>query len=351
MNTRLLPLLLSLILLLPLLPSTGFAQEKPVFSINGSDTISILDVKMGEETAVTIEGSHLMDVFGFELRVAYDPQKVRFLSGTTSWSGMTVPPIDRSGEVIFAHTLIGQTPGRNGEAQLATLRFEALVPGDTSISLVRVKLVNSKIESELVEPGLELRLSVAPEVEQPQISFTDINGHWASANILRAAQLGWVNGYPDGTFRPQETVTRVQFTTMLSRALMLTGGSGQGLEFIDEDQIPAYAQTHVAQAVAAGIVQGFEDQSFRPHKRISRSEMAVMIMRAMKQPLPEEAGIALNYSDAELIQPWARPAVAAATERGLIKGRGNNLFVPQGETTRAEAVTLILRMLGEEGVS
>lgn len=344
MKARLLPLLLSLILLLPLLPSTGFAQEKPVFSINGSDT----DAKTGEVREVTIEGSGLEDVYGFELRVAYDPAKLRFLSATTSWSGMTVPPLDRAGEIVFAHTLIGRVPGRNGDAQLASLRFEPLVSGDTSISLMRVKLVNSKVVSLIAEPGLELRLTVTAEPEQPAISFRDIDGHWAKDNILRAAESGWVNGYPDGTFRPQETVTRVQFTTMLARALMLSEGTEQGLAFADNDQIPAYAHSHVAQAVAAGIVQGFEDHTFRPHKQISRSEMAVMIMRALKQPLPGGEMDALDYNDADQIQPWARPAVAFATELGLIKGRGNNLFVPFGDTTRAEAVTLILRMLGDE---
>ncbi|WP_241674922.1 S-layer homology domain-containing protein [Paenibacillus luteus] len=331
-----------MMLMFTLIPSMAFAAEKPVFSINGSVKDTKVKFKVGSIVEIRVGGEDLKDMYGFELRLSYDANKLQFQKTTTTLGGFSIPSIARDGELTFANTKIGNVKGENGALQLATLQFKATAKGEAAIQLTRVKLVDSKAVSATFEPKLSFITSIVSENE---ISFNDIKNHWANAEIMKAAEAGWINGYQDGSFRPQDKVTRAQLTTMLSRALLLSASEGKPTTFKDAEQIPSYARAHVSQAVTAGIVKGFEDHTFRPQRFITRSEIAVMVMRVIGYDEKNSAGKQLAFGDAEQIQDWAYPAIVSATELGLVQGRGNNRFVPHGVATRAEAVVLILRLL------
>ncbi|NIK78732.1 hypothetical protein FHS15_003878 [Paenibacillus castaneae] len=177
------------------------------------------------------------------------------------------------------------------------------------------------------------------------IVFTDISGHWAKVSIQEAIKLGFIAGYTDGTFRPNAQTSRSEFAAMLSRTLKLEG-EGEELAFADLEQIPAWARPFIARTTAAGILQGYSDHTFRPDRNITRAEMAVMIVRALG--LKVDSNAKTTFADANTIPAWAKPYVAAANEAGLIKGRGNNLFAPNENATRAEAVIMILALLNYE---
>ncbi|WP_235886150.1 S-layer homology domain-containing protein [Paenibacillus cymbidii] len=180
-------------------------------------------------------------------------------------------------------------------------------------------------------------------VEQP-LNFSDIAGHWAEASIKQAASGGIVGGYPDGAFHPNRTVTRAEFAVMLMNALQ-PQGEGAALAFADQAEIGAWARKAVAQAVQAGIVAGYEDGTFRPDAEITRSEMAVMIARALGQSV--EATTATGFADDKDIPDWAKGAVGAMKKRSIIEGKDANAFAPGDKTTRAESVTVLLRMLAQ----
>ncbi|MEK3721484.1 NEAT domain-containing protein [Paenibacillus sp. FSL H8-0034] len=177
-----------------------------------------------------------------------------------------------------------------------------------------------------------------------QIALSDIQNHWSKAAIERAVALGIVNGYEDGSFRPDGEINRAEFTVMISRALKLEGKATE-LTFADLSSIPDWVKPHLAQTVGAGIITSYEDQTFRADRKISRSEIAVMIGRALKLPSDEKE--TLSFADAEQIPSWARAYVAAAAKQGIINGRDNNLFAPDASATRAEAVTLIGKLLDQ----
>lgn len=177
--------------------------------------------------------------------------------------------------------------------------------------------------------------------EQPAV-LKDIQDHWAKTLIERAVSLGIVKGYEDGTFHPDNEVSRAEFTAMIGRALKLEGQKGE-LNFADADRIPSWVKPTITQAVHEGIISSYEDQTFRAERKITRSEIAVMITRALK--LSNDSTAALPFADAEEVPQWARAQVAAAVELGMINGRENNRFAPNASATRAEAVTLILAML------
>lgn len=170
--------------------------------------------------------------------------------------------------------------------------------------------------------------------------FADTANHWAAAAISRAVGLGIVNGYADGSFRPNAAISRVEFAVMLSRALSLPSAGGE-LVFADKDAIGGWAQPFIKQAVSAGVVSGFQDGTFRPDRKISRAELTVMIVRALGLTLEKQGS--LPFADAAQIPAYAIPYAAAAAKYGLIEGVDGNRFGADAPATRAEAITLVLR--------
>jgi len=177
------------------------------------------------------------------------------------------------------------------------------------------------------------------------IDFKDIAGTWAESNIKLAAGLGWVSGYGDGTFRPDRAVTRAEFTVMLMNALNLPK-TNVPLTFSDSEKIGEWARQAIAQAIEAGIVSGYTDGSFRPNAHITRAEMAVMTAAALEsQRSLHLIETQTAFADDEAIPSWAKSRVAALKELGLIAGKTANRFSPLDQTTRAEAVTVLIRLL------
>ncbi|MFF2089517.1 S-layer homology domain-containing protein [Paenibacillus sp. NPDC058174] len=184
--------------------------------------------------------------------------------------------------------------------------------------------------------------AVLPVTENPgdtEPSFNDIAGHWAEKEIQASAALGWVNGYPNGTFLPNRAVTRAEFAVMLSKVLHLP--AAQSLPFKDANSIPNWAAAAIASAAQAGILNGYEDRTFRPSVNITREEAAVMIAKAAGLT---SANASTSFADDAQIAGWARDWVAAAAEAKLVQGQAGNAFRPQASTTRAEAVVLLQRL-------
>lgn len=176
--------------------------------------------------------------------------------------------------------------------------------------------------------------------------FTDISsGHWAKSAIEQAVERGIVTGYTNGTFQPDKRVTRAEFVTMIARALNLTG-SGDSHTFADQASIPAWAQDAVTQAASIGLTQGYADGTFRPNQQITRLELIVLIVRASGIELDPSATV--SFADADQIPAWARPYVAAAVQAGYAKGVGGNRFAPASIASRAEAAVFIMGMLNKQ---
>lgn len=183
--------------------------------------------------------------------------------------------------------------------------------------------------------------SSSPDIEEPKPAFTDIAGHWGEADILDAARKGIVEGYPDGSYRPNRTVTRAEFAVMLTNALKLSN-QGTILSFKDADRIGQWARAAVAQAAGAGLIQGDANGNFRPDALITRAEMAVMLARALS--LAADARSA-GFADDRDIPDWAVGAAAEMKKLDIMRGKGDNGFFPKDPATRAEAATVLLKTL------
>ncbi|HBU81382.1 MAG TPA: hypothetical protein DEF35_07035 [Paenibacillus sp.] len=184
-------------------------------------------------------------------------------------------------------------------------------------------------------------LAVDQPKEPVEVAFNDIESHWAVDLIQQAVREGMVRGYADGTFKPNASITRAEFTVILMNALQ-TEYTEATLPFTDRSKIGDWAQSAVARAVQAGFIQGDTGGAFRPNEAVTRAEMAVMVASALQ--LKAESGTRSAFADDEQIEPWARAAVAGLQKSGLLNGKGLNNFAPRDNTTRAEAVKLLLSM-------
>ncbi len=169
-------------------------------------------------------------------------------------------------------------------------------------------------------------------------ALADIEGHWAAPHIKEMYSSGVIGGYPDGSFRPDNHITRAEFVTMLVKSFQLEASSTQ----VFADTAQHWARDYIAIANAREIVKGYSDTLFGPDDYITREQMAVMIAQAAQLSVDSAAK---NFADQEEIAPWARDAVAKASSQGIINGYPDNSFKPKGKATRAEAVTVLAKSL------
>lgn len=288
---------------------------------------------------ITFTADQATDLYAYDLRFLFDSSRLKLLEAKVSGRGFTVSPIVDEGSIRIAHTLLGPTEGMKGKVELVTLLFERVGGGDAYVTLSEAKLVDSGIKSTSIKPGLKVFLP------DEQLTMNDIAGHWARSSIEEAVRRGFVSGYTDGSFRPDQSVTRAEFAAMIVRAMHLTLREPERPIFSDASTIPEWANLYAAAAMEAGLVAGYDDGSFRPGRSINRSEAAVILVRAQGGSMAATASVLARIPDQELIPDWARLSIASAYESGLVQGRTNGLFDPLGKITRAEAALLILRLL------
>ncbi|MBS3902379.1 MAG: S-layer homology domain-containing protein, partial [Dethiobacter sp.] len=194
-----------------------------------------------------------------------------------------------------------------------------------------------------------------PPVLTPISSFNDIQGHWAESEIMAMTELGIAGGVTQDGFGPNGLVTRAQFAAFLIRSLRIAEVNPAAGRFSDVSRTAWYYGA-VEAALAAQLVGGYPDGSFRPNQPITRDEIAVMVVRALNlqavTPVSftsPEVVLASRFKDWQTIAVWARGAVAQAVEANIVRGREGNLFAPQENASRAEAVVMLKRMLNSSG--
>ncbi|MHB8157535.1 MAG: S-layer homology domain-containing protein [Desulfocucumaceae bacterium] len=188
-----------------------------------------------------------------------------------------------------------------------------------------------------------------PAVEpEPQQQFSDLpSNHWAYGVISSLFGSGIVGGYPDGTFKPEKSVTRAEFVKMLTKAMGMPDVKPGNPSF--SDVLPGdWCYGCIEAAVGAGLVKGDETGDFRPDSLITREEMAVVLIQAMKKESVALAssGEKTSFADDGSISGWARGFVVTAIREGLVSGYPeDNTFRPANNATRAEACAIIVRLL------
>lgn len=179
-----------------------------------------------------------------------------------------------------------------------------------------------------------------------QQAFSDVApAHWAHEAILSMQKDKIIDGYPDGTFRPEENVTREQFIKMLLKALKITPSKKEA-GFKDVEKI-RWSYDYINAAKELNISNGTEEGTFLPEEVVSRQDASTMIFRALKlgdNDAWEETGENI-FSDGGSISAYARRAVYALAENGIVEGMGDSTFNPHGNMTRAQAAAILRKTI------
>ena len=178
----------------------------------------------------------------------------------------------------------------------------------------------------------------------PQSGILDINGHWAEECILKLINTGIIKGYPDGTIRPDNTISRAETAVLISRALKLEGIDKQSSDYMDS--IPDWAGDSINATTEEGIFEGYPipgGKVFRVNQQITREEMATVLMRGFNLDLQQD--IIVEFIDKDEISDWAYNYVEIGIENNIITGYPDKTFKPQNNITRAEAFTMICKLL------
>lgn len=179
--------------------------------------------------------------------------------------------------------------------------------------------------------------------------FTDIADHWSADYVRNLLYTGVISVPEDGRFRPNDPVTRADFAAWLAGAMELQPqGDPAQAPFRDWDRVPEDLRPRVLAAVEAGLITGFPDGTFGPQQTLTRAQMALIFGRALI-PLgyePEDRYRAI-FPDGDRIPEWASDATAAV-KAGVIQGtyvNGVFAFHPHAAATRGEAATMIVRFV------
>ena len=201
-------------------------------------------------------------------------------------------------------------------------------------------------------------------------SFTDISDHWAENTIIELADKGIVNGVSATEFNPDGTVTRAEFLKMAMEAMDINTVAVRNGECLDAkggDWYAPYLQSALDKGLIPdnmvagynldvkrqedGTIKAIYSGAFNGYIPILREEMAVIAQymyqytrnaNTMKNMKPGED---LPFTDADSISGWAREAVKLAYAQNFIDGMGDGTFAPKAAMTRAEAATIISRMI------
>ncbi|MDT8975776.1 S-layer homology domain-containing protein [Paenibacillus sp. chi10] len=178
-----------------------------------------------------------------------------------------------------------------------------------------------------------ITVNAFPQVDKPTITSSgndnssnrattpkvlDISGHWAEHSIMQAINKGYVEGYPDGNFLPNKNVSRAEFVKMTISAL--------GIEV--QESNGKWYESYVHAAEAAGIYKAGDLEDTNWTQTLTREEMSKMAVRALGIDRVED-------------KQW----MYLATKNGIMSGTAPGELTPKGSTTRAQAITVIERLL------
>ncbi|MFE1746726.1 S-layer homology domain-containing protein [Coleofasciculus sp. H7-2] len=198
-------------------------------------------------------------------------------------------------------------------------------------------------------PLVETIVSPAPAVAQ-SINFSDVSSsYWAASFIQELAQRDVIAGFPDGTFRPNDPVTRAQFAAMVRKAFN-KNKIRNAVNFVDLSST-YWAYSAIREAYEMGFLSGYPGNVFRPTQNIPREQVLVSLANGLNYTASSSVATDLQvYNDASSISSYARNSIAAATEKSIVVNYPTlQTLNPTRNATRAEVAAFIYQALVSSG--
>ncbi|WP_242021909.1 S-layer homology domain-containing protein [Microcoleus sp. FACHB-831] len=195
--------------------------------------------------------------------------------------------------------------------------------------------------------------NIKPPIQVAQgTTFRDIQGNWARTFIEALAAGDIIKGFPDGTFRPDEPVTRSQFAAMIRKAFR-KAPIREAVQFAD---VPAnyWGYTAIQEAYQTGFLEGYPNRIFSPNQNIPRVQVLVSLVTGLNLNPTSTTAANLNnfFQDANEIPGYALNQIAAAAENQIVVNYPSvNLLSPNRIATRADLAAFIYQALVKAGTA
>lgn len=217
--------------------------------------------------------------------------------------------------------------------------------------LLKKKLLKRQLALALTT-GLSLSGGASLAALNPAAPYKDVpSNNWASKYVGYLSNQNVVTGYPDNTFRPQQPVSRAEFAAMLAKSQHLNAQANAATRFRDVPQ-SHWASGVIQAAVNKGWLKGYPDNSFRPNQPISAAEMYAILAQLLPGQSPTDMAadpVIRSFEDATTVPEWAEGAIAEAVEAGVyLKEVNPKRLSPSRSITRAEMATALAKLVNEE---
>ncbi|MFX3650655.1 MAG: S-layer homology domain-containing protein [Paenibacillus sp.] len=187
------------------------------------------------------------------------------------------------------------------------------------------------------------------------IEFQDVRTHWAKAEVNDMGSRMVMEGTGEGMFNPDRDITRAEFAMVLVRGLGLKLDSSNNV--FSDVATDAWYSHAINTAYEYQLIDGFRDGTFRPDETITREQAMNIMARAMditglKGKLPVQAGSTglQKYIDISDSSVWANKGIAESVQAGIFSGRSDSKLAPKAHITRAEVATIVERLLQKSGL-
>jgi hypothetical protein len=259
---------------------------------------------------------------------------------------------DKTVEVSKFNAYVERTIAIPAGVDPSKITTAVVIDADGSVRHVPTKISN--VNGKYFATINSLTNSVYSVVWHP-IVFKDVESHWSKAAVNDMGSRMVIDGTGESMFSPDRNITRAEFAAIVVRGLGLKLENASS-QFSDVKPSDWYAGV-INTAYAHQLISGFEDGTFRPNDNITREQAAVIIGKAMtvtglKAKLPSQAANAalLPYTDTKDVSSWAVSGMADSVQAGIVTGRNDANLIPKAFITRAEVAAILQRLLQKSGL-
>ncbi len=312
-------------------------ETKSVYSIR----VQVSDGALTLEQPFTVKVSNVNEA-PTDISLSASTVNDNSVAGTTVG---TLSATDVDAGSTFTYSLVsgeGDTDNTSFTIDGVTLKTAAAIDYETKTShSIRVQVSDGGLTYEKVFPITVIDVAEAP-------AFADVPfSAWYSPAIEFLAKKKVLNGNGVGQFNPNNKMTRAEFVKMLVTAFEINPSSTGAMTFSDMTNANAWHHSYVLAASRAKIINGFPDGTFKPNALLTRQEMMVLLHRAMKYKgfsLPSGGPSLSTYKDADKVSKHATSIINELVKANIATG-SNGLLRTNVESTKAEGAAIIYRAL------
>ncbi|MFN5240208.1 MAG: S-layer homology domain-containing protein [Aphanizomenon sp.] len=214
----------------------------------------------------------------------------------------------------------------------------------------KITSVGNQLSITQVIGAIDLLAATADTPSQTGISsrFADLEGHWAAAFVEALVSKGFIGGFPDGTFQPATPITRAQYAALMTKTFELP--ESKQLDQFKDVKSDFWAAKAIASTADRGFLKGFPDGTFRPSNNITKIQALVSIVNGLNLS-GGNPNVLMVYRDRAQIPSYATNATTVATQKLLVVNYPQvDQLEPLREITRAEVAVLIYQALVATGL-